>query len=106
MKSALALSALVAGLLVSATALAADPPVAAASTAARASATVKGATLTSTGAKGAEAGKINAQTSGTITNNAGNSQYPTGTPVVPPKPKKEGLEQTPAIKANVKAAQP
>lgn len=43
-------------------------------------------------------------TAGTITSKGDDSQYPSGTIPVPPKPKKEGLEQTPAIKANVKAA--
>lgn len=104
MKSALALSALMAGLLVSANALAADASVAATTTATRASGAVKGVKVT--GATGATTGKVNAQVGGTITSKGDESQYPTGTPVVPPKPKKDGPEAGAAIKANVKAAQP
>lgn len=43
-------------------------------------------------------------TAGAVVGRAGDNQYPSGTPVVPPKPKKEGLEAAGAIKA--KAAQP
>ncbi|TAK85315.1 MAG: hypothetical protein EPO09_20230 [Aquabacterium sp.] len=45
-----------------------------------------------------------ATTAGSVVGRAGDNQYPSGTPVVPPKPKKEGLEAAGAIKA--KAAQP
>lgn len=53
--------------------------------------------------KPAIAGKA-ATTTGSIAGKAGDNQYPSGTPIVPPKPKKEGLEAAGAIKA--KAAQP
>lgn len=43
-------------------------------------------------------------TTGAVAGKAGDNQYPSGTPIVPPKPKKEGLEAAGAIKA--KAAQP
>jgi hypothetical protein len=61
---------------------------------------VKKAGQATTQAPTKEIGKIATPVAGTVIGNQGDNQYPSGTPVIPPKPKKELLEGA-AIKANV-----
>lgn len=85
-------------------AMAADAPVpvAAASAVVRASDAAK--KINVVGAKQPVAtGKVAGQ-AGAVIAKPGDNQYPSGSPIIPPKPKKEGLEAAGAIKA--KAAQP
>lgn len=103
MKSGLLVCALFVGSMLTASAMAAEVAAAASGAAVRASQVTNKANL-AVGAKTPVAtGKVATQTGGVI-GKAGDNQYPTGAPVIPPKPKKEGLEAAGAIKA--KAAQP
>ena len=98
MKSALALrllSSFVVGALMSGHALAADV--------AASAVVVKevSKSVSSVVAKPVAAGKVATQT-GAVVGRAGDNQYPSGAPIVPPKPKKDGPEAAAAaIKANV-----
>ncbi len=90
------------GTLLATQSMAADAPAAAASTVVRASDAVN--KINVGGVKPPVAtGKVTAQT-GAVIAKPGDNQYPSGAPVIPPKPKKEGLEAAGAVKA--KAAQP
>lgn len=101
MKTVSTLLGMLIGTLLATQSMAADAP-AAASTVVRASDAVK--KINVGGAKPPVAtGKVAGQ-AGAVIAKPGDNQYPTGAPIIPPKPKKEGLEAAGAIKA--KAAQP
>lgn len=102
MKTVSTLLGMLIGTLLASQSMAADTPAVAASAVVRASDAVKKINVGDAKPPVAT-GKVTAQTGGVIAK-PGDNQYPTGAPIIPPKPKKEGLEAAGAVKA--KAVQP